>query len=195
MILTGNGALPVHQVESPVRVLGRPGDEAERMVFAPCLALFGQTSCCDSRHSLFFSSSPTSQRTRTPDCTLARSTKISSITGVERNRTALWDRFPARRNRQNEDHKVLWIEKTRNKKRLGGLIFSCFFWTHDFLVCTNDRHRRKNHNLDSGATWVWRTSGIVCSERTSVHPVKRARMRSTYLVQNSWMTVNCRMCE
>lgn len=49
-LFAGDGELPVRQVEGAVMVLHRPGDEPERMVLPPGLALLGQSSLRDSTH-------------------------------------------------------------------------------------------------------------------------------------------------
>lgn len=50
-LLAGNGAVPLEQVQRAVGVLGRCGDEAERMVASPGFALLGQTLRSQTRHS------------------------------------------------------------------------------------------------------------------------------------------------
>jgi len=49
-LLARYGELPLHQVGRPVGVLHGAGDEAERMVFPPLLALLREAGLCDPRH-------------------------------------------------------------------------------------------------------------------------------------------------
>ena len=49
-LLAGNPVLPKHEIHGAVRILGGPGNEPEGVVFAPILALLGQSGLRDSRH-------------------------------------------------------------------------------------------------------------------------------------------------
>ena len=50
LVAAWNAHLPSLEVDDAIRASDRFGEEAERVVLAPLLALFGETSSADSRH-------------------------------------------------------------------------------------------------------------------------------------------------